>query len=98
MATVADTAHVWVRDYVNQTDLGRVHLGQKVAVRNDTYPDRTYVGTIGFISAEAEFTPKTVQTPKERVKLVFRLKVDVANAKDELKPGMPADVVVKEGG
>ncbi len=98
VATVADTAQVWVRAYVNQTDLGRVHLGQKVAVRTDTYPNRTYDGAIGFIAAEAEFTPKTVQTPKERVKLVFRLKVDVANARDELKPGMPADVIVKEGG
>ena len=94
VATVADIAHMWVRAYVNQTDLGRVHLGQKVAVRTDTFPDKTYDGTISFIAAEAEFTPKTVQTPKERVKLVFRLKVDVANPKDELKSGMPADVII----
>ncbi len=94
VATVADIAHMWVRAYVNQTDLGRVHLGQKVAVHTDTFPDKTYDGTVSFISAEAEFTPKTVQTPKERVKLVFRLKVDVANPNDELKSGMPADVVI----
>ncbi|HEY0946490.1 MAG TPA: HlyD family efflux transporter periplasmic adaptor subunit [Opitutaceae bacterium] len=92
--TVADTAHVWVRVYLNQTDLGRVRHGQKVEVRTDTFPDKTYEGTIGFIASEAEFTPKTVQTQKERVKLVFRLKVDVANPDDEFKPGMPADVII----
>ncbi|MEN9404897.1 MAG: hypothetical protein RL091_3600 [Verrucomicrobiota bacterium] len=92
--TVADTAHMWVRVYLNQTDLGRIKHGQQVTVRTDTFPDKTYTGTIGFISSEAEFTPKTVQTPKERVKLVFRLKVDVANPNDELKPGMPADVII----
>lgn len=94
VVTVADTAHVWVRAYLNQTDLGRIRHGQKVTVRTDTFPDKTYEGTIGFIASEAEFTPKTVQTPKERVKLVFRIKVDVSNPKDELKPGMPADVIV----
>lgn len=94
VVTVADLAHVWVRAYVNQPDLGRVKLGQKVAVRTDTFPDKAYEGTVGFISSEAEFTPKTVQTPKERVKLVFRIKVDVANPNDELKSGMPADVTI----
>ena len=96
IATVADTAQMWVRAYVNQTDLGRIRHGQKVAVRTDTFPDKTYEGMIGFIASEAEFTPKTVQTPKERVKLVFRIKVDVANPTDELKSGMPADVIVRE--
>lgn len=97
VVTVADTAQMWVRTYLNQTDLGRVRHGQQVGVRIDTFPDKTYEGTIGFIASEAEFTPKTVQTPKERVKLVFRLKVDVANPRDELKAGMPADVIIKEG-
>jgi HlyD family secretion protein len=92
IVTVADTTHLWVRAYISQTDLGRIQHGQKVAVRTDTFPDKHYDGTIGFIAAE--FTPKTVQTPKERVKLVFRLKVDLVNSNDELKPGMPADVVI----
>jgi HlyD family secretion protein len=95
VVTVADTVHMWVRAYLNQTDLGRLRHGQKVQIRTDTFPDKPYEGIVGFIAAEAEFTPKTVQTPKERVKLVFRVKVDVANPKDELKPGMPADVIVK---
>ncbi len=94
IVTVADTAHVWVRGYVDQADLGRVHLGQKVAVRTDAFPGKTYAGTVGFIASEAEFTPKTVQTPRERVKLVFRIKVDIANPNDELKPGMPADAII----
>ena len=94
IVTVADTARVWVRAYVDQTDLGRVHLGQKVGVRTDAFAGKTYEGTVGFIASEAEFTPKTVQTPKERVKLVFRVKVDIANPNDELKPGLPADAII----
>ena len=92
VVTVADLAHVWVRAYIAQTDLGRIAHGQKVEVRTDTFPGKIYDGTIGFIASEAEFTPKTVQTAKERVKLVFRIKVDIANPRDELKPGMAADV------
>ncbi|MDI1248643.1 MAG: HlyD family efflux transporter periplasmic adaptor subunit [Lacunisphaera sp.] len=97
VVTVADTVHVWVRAYLDQSDLGRVRHGQKVVVRTDSFPGRDFAGTVGFIASEAEFTPKTVQTPKERVKLVFRLKVNVENPQDELKPGMPADVVIPEG-
>lgn len=94
IVTVADTHNVWVRAYLDQTDLGRVKRGEQVDVRTDSFPDKTYKGVIGFISSEAEFTPKTVQTPKERVKLVFRIKVDITNTNDELKPGMPADVLI----
>ena len=92
--TVADIANAWVRAYVNETDLGRVRLGQKIAVHTDTFPGKTYEGMVGFIASEAEFTPKTVQTTKERVKLVFRIKIDLANPNDELKPGMPADATI----
>ncbi len=92
--TVADTAHIWVRAYLNESDLGRVHHGQQVVMHTDSFPGRDFAGTVAFIASEAEFTPKTVQTPKERVKLVYRLKIDVANPKDELKPGMPADVII----
>lgn len=94
IVTVADTLHTWVRAYIDETDLGRIQHGEQVAVHCDTFPGKTYDGVIGFIASEAEFTPKTVQTEKERVKLVFRIKVDVANPNDELKPGMPADVVI----
>jgi HlyD family secretion protein len=89
--TVGDLNNVWLRAYINETDLGRVKVGQGVRVTTDTYPGKVYEGHISFISSEAEFTPKNVQTEKERVKLVYRVKVDIANPGMELKPGMPAD-------
>ncbi|MDO8538987.1 MAG: HlyD family efflux transporter periplasmic adaptor subunit [Opitutaceae bacterium] len=96
VVSVAETARAWVRVYIDQADLGRIRHGQKVAVRTDTSPNHEYEGTVGFIASEAEFTPKTVQTARERVKLVFRVKVDVANPDDALKPGMPADVIIRK--
>jgi HlyD family secretion protein len=97
VVTVADLDHLWVRAYVAETDMGRVRYGQQVSVRTDTYPGKSYKGTVAFISPEAEFTPKTVQTNKERVALVYRIKVDVENPNHELKPGMPADVNIEQG-
>lgn len=91
VVTVGGLEHVWLRAYVSETDLGRVHLGQRVRVTADTYPGRTYEGTITFLASEAEFTPKSVQTQEERVKLVYRIKVQIPNPQRELKPGMPAD-------
>lgn len=91
VVTVGDLAHVWLRAYINETDLGRVKVGQRVRVITDTFPGRTYEGRVSFIASQAEFTPKNVQTTKERVKLVYRIKVDIPNPHMELKPGMPAD-------
>lgn len=85
---------VWLRAYIAETDLGRVKLGQPVRVTTDTYPDRGYRGTVTFIAQDAEFTPKNVQTDKERVKLVYRIKITLPNPDQELKPGMPADAVI----
>jgi HlyD family secretion protein len=95
IVTLADVDHLWVRVYVPETDLGKVHWGQAVNVHTDSFPDKTYPGRVSFISSEAEFTPKSVQTEKERVTLVYRVKVDMDNPRHELKPGMPADVYVK---
>jgi HlyD family secretion protein len=95
IVTLADLDHLWVRVYVPETDLGRVHWGQDVTVRTDTYPNKNYRGRVSFISSEAEFTPKSVQTEKERVTLVYRVKVDVENPNYELKPGMPADAYIQ---
>jgi HlyD family secretion protein len=95
IVTLADLDNLWVRVYVPETDLGKVHWGQAVDVRTDTYPDKIYHGRISFISSEAEFTPKSVQTEKERVTLVYRVKVDVENPNHELKPGMPADAMIQ---
>lgn len=81
----------WLRAYINETDLGRIKLGQQVQVTTDSFPDKTYPGRVSYISSEAEFTPKTVQTFEERVKLMYRIKVLLDNIDQELKPGMPAD-------
>jgi HlyD family secretion protein len=89
--TIGDLVNVWLRVYINETDLGRVKLGQKVRVSTDTWPGKFYEGRVSFISSEAEFTPKNVQTEEERVKLVYRMKIDIHNPEMELKPGMPAD-------
>jgi len=63
-------------------------------VHTDTFPDKTYSGHVSFISSEAEFTPKSVETHKERVTLVYRVKIDMENPNHELKPGMPADAMI----
>lgn len=94
VVSIADLDHLWVRVYVSETDLGRVKLGEAATVRTDTFPDKRYNGRVAFISSEAEFTPKTVETHKERVALVYRVKIDVDNPNHELKPGMPADVTI----
>lgn len=95
IVTVADLTHPYLRAYINETDLGKVKAGQTVDVTTDTYPGKIYKGVITFISPQAEFTPKSVQTEKERVKLVYRVKVDIDDASMELKPGMPADGVIR---
>lgn len=91
IVTIGKMDSVWVRAFIDETDLGKVRVGQSVRVKTDTYPDKVYDGKVSFISSESEFTPKTVQTDQERVKLVYRIKIDVPNPKMELKPGMPAD-------
>lgn len=97
VVTLADLDHLWMRGYISETDLGRVKLGQPVSVKTDTYPGKSYRGHISFISSKAEFTPKTVETHKERVTLVYRVKIDLDNAAHELKPGMPADATIEPG-
>lgn len=94
VVTIADIDHLWMRGYINETDLGRIRWGQPASVRTDTYPDRTYQGRVSFISSQAEFTPKSVETYKERVTLVYRVKIDLDNPNHELKPGMPVEAVI----
>lgn len=90
--TIGDLESPWIKVYVKEDKLGLVKLGQKAEVKVDSYKDKAYEGTVTYISSEAEFTPKNVQTREERVKLVFGVKVSVKNINNELKPGMPADV------
>jgi HlyD family secretion protein len=98
VVTVGMMDEVWLRAYVSETDLGRVRVGQQATVTTDTWPGRKYRGRVSFISTEAEFTPKSVQTAKERVKLVYRIKITVPNPNGELKPGMPADAEIQAEG
>ncbi|MCE5210605.1 MAG: efflux RND transporter periplasmic adaptor subunit [Deltaproteobacteria bacterium] len=89
--TISDLSRVDLKIFVDETEIGKVKPGQKVDVKVDTFPGKTYTGYVSFISPEGEFTPKIIQTKKERVKLVYLVKVSIANPNFELKAGMPAD-------
>jgi HlyD family secretion protein len=91
VVTIGAIDHPWLRAYVPETELGRIKLGQAVRITSDSYRDKVYEGRISFISSEAEFTPKQVQTTQDRVKLVYRIKIDVSNPNRELKLNMPVD-------
>lgn len=98
VVTIGDLDHVWLRAYIDEREVGLVKHGQTVRVRTDTFPDKVHQGWVAFISSEAEFTPKTVQTPKERVKLVFRIKINIDKSENPnmaLLPGMPADAEIE---
>lgn len=92
---IAELARPWVRVYLNEADLTRVRLGQPAEVRVDGLPGKILNGRLAFISPDAEFTPKTVETRALRVDLVYRVKVEVDNPDGALKLGQPADVVLK---
>src|ERR1017187_10534767 len=94
VVTVGDIDHPWLRGYVNETDLGKVKLGAKAKVTTDSYKGKVYQGRVTFISSEAEFTPKQIQTEQERVKLVYRIKIEMDNPRRELKSNMPADAEI----
>ena len=95
VVTLADLDHIWLRAYIAETDLGKIRWGQDASITTDTYPGKQYHGHISFISPDAEFTPKSVQTYAERVTLVYRIKIDIDNPNHELKPGMPADAHIE---
>ena len=94
LMTLANLDKVTLTIYVPEDQLGQVQLGQPVSVTVDAYPDRTFRGKVVFISSQAEFTPKNVQTREERVNMVFAVKVSLPNPDHALKPGMPADAVL----
>lgn len=83
-----------VKVYIPEYRIGRIMLGQKADITVDSFPDKKFSATVTFISPEAEFTPKTVQTAEERVKLVFAVEVTSETTEGQLKPGMPADVTI----
>jgi HlyD family secretion protein len=97
VVTVGDIDHPWLRAYIREQDLGRVKLGDKVKVTTDSFPGKAYDGHVSFISSDAEFTPKQIQTAEERVKLVYRIKIDIENSRGQLKSNMPADAEILTG-
>lgn len=91
---LADLSKVKVTIYVSETEIGRIKLGQKAEIKVDSFPDKSFEGKVIFISPEAEFTPKNIQTKDERTKLVFAVKIEIPNPQQELKIGLPADVKI----
>lgn len=92
VAAVADLDQLEVSVYVPEADLGWANVGDPVQVKVDAYPERTFQGLVIYISDQAEFTPRNVQTPEERVILVYEVRILVLNLGGDLKPGLPADV------
>jgi len=93
--SIIDLQDIWIMAYVSEKNLGKVKVGQEGYVTIDSYPGKKFPGTVIYISPEAEFTPKNIQTKEERVKLVYGVKVQLKNDEEILKPGMPADVVLQ---
>jgi HlyD family secretion protein len=95
VVTIGEMAKPWLRGYIAERHLGRVKPGQAAEVTTDSYPGKKYAGRVTFISSEAEFTPKQIQTEEERQKLVYRIKIEMENPRLELKLNMPADAVLR---
>ena len=95
ICTLADLSVLELKVYVKEKDLGRIRLGQDVKVFVDAFEDRAFHGKITYISSQAEFTPKNIQTKEERVKTVYAVKVMVENKEGILKIGMPADAIIE---
>jgi len=93
--TIADISHLWIKIYVSEPVMGLIDLNDVATINVDSYPKRDFTGVVTFISQEPEFTPKKVQTEDERTKLVFGVKIELENKDLALKPGMPADAVIK---
>ncbi|MDZ7767498.1 MAG: efflux RND transporter periplasmic adaptor subunit [Melioribacteraceae bacterium] len=94
LVKVSNQSEVEVVVYIQETDLGKVKLGQKAEIFSDSYEKKSYEGKVTYISPEAEFTPKNIQTKEERTKLVFAVKIKAPNPDYELKSGMPVDAVI----
>lgn len=95
LMTLADLNKVELKVYIEEPVYGRIRLGQSAAVTVDSYPNQVFKGRVTEIADEAEFTPKEIQTKEQRAKLVFAVKITLPNPDGKLKPGMPADAVLK---
>lgn len=93
--TLVDLDRTYVKAYIPEKYIGKVIIGNAVEVSCDSYPDKTFKGTVDYIADEAEFAPKNIQTKEERLKLVFMIKSYLDNRQRLLKPGMPVDVLIR---
>ncbi|MEN6521401.1 MAG: HlyD family efflux transporter periplasmic adaptor subunit [Armatimonadota bacterium] len=93
---VVNLDKLYLKAYVPEKDIGKVRLGLPAKVYVDAYPNMPFDATVRYISSTAEFTPKEVQTPDERVKLVYAVKLYLnKNPDHRLTPGMPADAIIR---
>lgn len=95
VVTLGDLKDCWVKIYIASTQLGLIKTGQSADVRIDSFPNRVFKGTVKEISNTAEYTPRQSITQKERANMVFAVKVKINNVSGVLKPGMPADVILR---
>jgi HlyD family secretion protein len=94
---LGDLTHPWIKIYVAEKWIGLINIGQSAEITVDSFPERTFSGRVTAISDQAEFTPKTIQTKEERVKLLYAVKISISNPEEKLKSGMPADARIEIG-
>ncbi len=92
--TLALTNPLWVRAFVPEPELGKIQLGMEAEVKTDSFPDTTFRGWVGYISPTAEFTPRNVETPDLRTRLVYQVRIYVCNHDNKMRLGMPATVKI----
>ncbi len=97
IVTMADIKQLELKVYVNETEVGKINLGDTVLINIDSFPGEKFKGNVSYISPKAEFTPKNIQTKEERVNQVFEIKVDIPNNDLRLKAGLPADAEILAG-
>ena len=95
LATILDPNDLWIKIYIPGAKLSQIKMGGTVSIVADAYSDKTFNGQIQYISNQAEFTPKNVQTKEERTTTVYAIKISITEGKDQLKAGMPADVTLE---
>lgn len=94
--SIGDTTKLWLRAYLPESKTDAVKVGQKMYIKVDSIPNEKFEGKVVFISDKAEFTPKQIYTTEERVKLVYKVKIEITDTKGILKSGIPADAFLEE--
>jgi len=95
LVTILDPDNLWIKIYLPETKLNQVKVGGTASILVDSYPDKIFKGQIQYVSNQAEFTPKNIQTKEERATTVYAVKLSITEGKNQLKAGMPADVTLE---